>query len=46
MSDVTLSKPETALLVAAASAGGLLVIPDATKPATGPASSAGSSETP
>ena len=34
MSDVTLSKTETALLVAAASAGGLLVIPDATKPAT------------
>ncbi len=34
MSDITLSKTETALLVAAASAGGLLVIPDATKPAT------------
>ena len=34
MSDITLSKTETTLLVAAASAGGLLIIPDETKPAT------------
>jgi hypothetical protein len=34
MAEITLSKTETALLVAAASAGGLLVMPDATKPAT------------
>ena len=34
MSHITLSKTETALLVAAASTGGLLAIPDGTKPAT------------
>ena len=34
MSDITLSKTETGLLVAAASAGGLLVTPDGIKPAT------------
>jgi hypothetical protein len=34
MSDITLSKTETALLVAAAETGGLLAFPDQTKPAT------------